>query len=335
MKPVPTLRQIALIASLNALIAGLLLVVGIGQAYGENLLIAECFGFSIYVASFFAYRWEPGRRRPLLAQLLAVPVGALAGVGLSVWLLGAHDRAWLSEMAWTSLFLGLFFGAVFSTVFELRARTVRLEGELKERQLREALAGQARLDAQLRMLQAQIEPHFLFNTLAHLSALIRNDPACAERLLADLIAWLRATLQRTRATGSTLGDEIELLRHYLDIFALRLGPRLRVAFDIPQALLGRPFPLLLLQPLVENALTHGIEPQVGGGEVCIRASEENGRLRVTVSDTGAGLRAGSQGTGFGLENVRSRLHALFGDRAGLDVRENPGGGVQATLEIPA
>lgn len=334
MKPAPTLRQIALIASLNALIAGLLLAIGIGQAYSENLLIAECFGFSIYAASLLAHRRAPSGRGKFLAQLLAVPVGALAGVGLSVWLLGAHDRAWLSEMAWKSLFLGLFFGTAISTVFYLRARTAQLEEELKARQLREALAEQARLDAQLRMLQAQIEPHFLFNTLAHLSVLIGNDPARAERLLADLIAWLRATLQRTRAAESTLGDEIELLRRYLDIFTLRLGPRLGVAFDVPAQLLERSFPLLLLQPLVGNALTHGIEPQVGGGEVCISAREEHGRLRVTVTDTGAGLE-GSQSAGFGLENVRSRLHALYGGRAALDVVENPGGGVRATLEIPA
>jgi LytS/YehU family sensor histidine kinase len=185
------------------------------------------------------------------------------------------------------------------------------------------------------MLQAQIEPHFLFNTLANLAVLIRSDPARAERLLGDLIAWLRATLQRTREADSTLGDEIELLRRYLDILGLRLGPRLRVAFDVPPALLSRPFPLLLLQPLVENAVTHGIEPQVEGGELRIAAGEADGRLRLTVSDTGAGLGAGGAGAGFGLESVRQRLGALFGEAARLDVRSNTPRGVIATLEIPA
>lgn len=153
-------------------------------------------------------------------------------------------------------------------------------------------------------------------------------------MLADLIRYLRATLQRTRDSASTLGDELELLRSYLDILGLRLGDRLRVAIDVPEALLARPFPLLLLQPLVENAITHGIEPQVGGGEVRIAAAAQDGRLRLTVSDSGAGLREGGAGTGFGLENVRGRLRALYGEAASLDVRENSGG-VTATIELPA
>jgi LytS/YehU family sensor histidine kinase len=211
----------------------------------------------------------------------------------------------------------------------------QLEAELKDRELREALAEKERLGAQLRMLQAQIEPHFLFNTLANLSVLVRSDPERAERLLADLIAWLRATLQRTREAESTLGDEIELLRRYLDILGLRFGERLRVVFDVPEPLLARPFPLLLLQPLVENAVTHGIEPKVGGGEVRIAAVEENGRLRLLVSDTGGGLRQDGTGGGFGLENVRQRLAALFGTEASLDVRGNAAGGVSAAIEVPA
>ena len=127
---------------------------------------------------------------------------------------------------------------------------------------------------------------------------------------------------------------MELLRSYLDILGLRLGGRLRWTFDVPEALLPQPFPLLLLQPLVENAITHGIEPKVGGGEVRIAAGTDNGRLRIVVSDTGAGLREGRDGTGFGLENVRQRLQALFGETASQDVRGDEGKGVVATLEIP-
>lgn len=323
------------ILAVNTLIAAFLSTIGVGHAFAENLVVSQCIGLSIYAGCLAAFRWAATPRGNALGMTLAVPAGATAGVGLSILLLGSRGSEWVSAMAWQSLLIGLLFGTAISALFYLRSRMDQLEAELRERQLREALAEQARLDAQLRMLQAQIEPHFLFNTLANLAVLVRSDPARAERLLADLIAWLRATLARTREAESTLGDEIELLRRYLDILGLRFGERLRVVFDVPEALLARPFPLLLLQPLVENAVTHGIEPKLGGGELRIAAAEENGRLRLIVSDTGVGLREGGAGSGFGLENVRQRLAALFGAAASLDVRGNQTGGVIATLEIPA
>jgi len=319
----------------NALIAGFLGAIGVGSSYAENFLISQCIGLSIYAGCAAALRWASTPQRRLAGVIAAVPLGAGAGVAVSTAILGRAGSAWASAMAWQSLLIGLLFGTAISALFYLRGRMSQLESELKERQLREAQAEQERIGAQLRMLQAQIEPHFLFNTLANLAVLIRSDPQRAERMLADLIAWLRATLQRTRETTSTLGDEMALLRSYLDILALRLGERLRFAFDVPEALLPRPFPLLLLQPLVENAITHGIEPKVGGGELRIAAGLENGRLRIVVSDTGVGLREAGSGSGFGLENVRQRLRALFGEAASLDIRGNAGGGVAAVIELPA
>lgn len=330
-----SLPQFLAVLAVNALIAAFLTAIGVGQSFAGNMVVSQCIGLSICAGAMAAGRWGRTTRGKLLGTILAVPAGAAAGVGLSILLLGEQRSPWRADMAWQSLLIGLLFGTAISALFYLRSRMDQLEGELKERQLREALAEQARLDAQLRMLQAQIEPHFLFNTLANLSVLIRSDPVRAERLLADLIAYLRATLQRTRRAASTLGDEIELLRRYLDILGLRLGDRLRYAIEVPEALLARPFPLLLLQPLVENAVTHGIEPKVGGGKVHIAAKEENGRLRLVVSDTGAGLREGSAGAGYGLENVRSRLRALFGEAGLLDVRGNGSEGVIATIEVPA
>lgn len=327
--------QTALALLINTLIAAFLTAIGVGGGFAVNLIFSFCIGFAIFIPCMVAIRLARGRAQMIAGIALSVVLGSAVGVALGMTLTGHGLEQWTSEHALQALLIGLMFGVGVSYLFYSRERMGKLESELKARELREAQAERGRLDAQLRMLQAQIEPHFLFNTLANLSVLIRSDPERADRLLADLIAWLRATLQRTRVAESTLGDEIDLLRRYLDIHGLRLGSRLGVVFDVPEALLQRPFPLLLLQPLVENAIIHGIEPKVGGGEVRIRAEQDDGRLRLVVSDTGAGLEEGAVGSGFGLENVRQRLAALFGETASLDVRGSPQGGVAATLEIPA
>lgn len=327
--------QTAFVLLINTLIAAFLTAIGVGDEFTVNLIFSYCIGFSIFIPCMATLRLARSRGGTMGGLALSIVLGSAVGVALGMTLTGHGPEQWSSEHALQALLIGLMFGVGVSYLFYSRERMGRLESELKARELREAQAERARLDAQLRMLQAQIEPHFLFNTLANLAVLVRSDPARAERLLADLIAYLRATLQRTREAESTLGDEIELLRRYLDILGLRFGERLRVVFDVPESLLARPFPLLLLQPLVENAITHGIEPKVGGGELRIAAAAQDGRLRLTVSDSGAGLREGGTGTGYGLENVRGRLRALFGEDASLDVRGNPGGGVAATLEIPA
>jgi len=323
--------HLVLVLLINTLIAAFLTAIGVGVAFTGNLIVSQCVGFSIYVPCITVIR-RATRRAALvsgivLSVVLGSTVGALAGITL-------YGKA-LEEWFYRAMVIGLMFGFGVSGLFYLHEKLKKLESALHERELRRLETEKARVETQLRLLQAQIEPHFLFNTLANLSVLIRSDPARAERLLADLIAWLRAALQRTRGAASTLGDEVELLRRYLDIIGLRLGDRLRVAIDVPEALRARPFPLLLLQPLVENAIAHGIEPKVEGGEVRIAAAVDNDRLRLTVADTGAGLSGSSAGTGFGLENVRQRLDALFGGAASLDVRSNPAGGVVATVEMPA
>jgi sensor histidine kinase YesM len=325
----------ALVLLINTLIAAFLTAIGVGGDFAGNLIVSHCIGFAIYIPCITVIRLAPNRTVLLagiaLSVILGSAFGALAGLTLS----GHGPEQWSSQAGLQALLIGLMFGVGVSYLFYARERMAKLENELRVRELRRMESEKAQVETQLRMLQAQIEPHFLFNTLANLSALIRTDATTAERMLADLIRYLRATLQRTREAESTLGDEMELLRNYLDILGLRLGGRLRWTFDVPDELLVRRFPLMLLQPLVENAVTHGIEPKVSGGELRIAARLDEGRLRLAVADTGVGLREGGSGTGFGLENVRQRLRALFGEAASLDVRENSGGGVVATLEIPA
>jgi LytS/YehU family sensor histidine kinase len=231
------------------------------------------------------------------------------------------------------MLVGLVFGGIAAGFFWLREHNAKLEVELRARDLARLEAEKQSLAAQLRLLQAQIEPHFLFNSLANVAALIEADPKLAGTLLDALIRYLRSSLQRTRAEGGSLGDEVALLTAYLDVLKIRMGDRLGYAFDIPRELLQMDFPPMLLQPLVENAIRHGLEPKVTGGRVQVTASAESGLLRIHVADDGIGL-ARAPGEGVGLSNIRARLAALYGPQARLVVSSGVGAGVTATLELP-
>jgi sensor histidine kinase YesM len=189
--------------------------------------------------------------------------------------------------------------------------------------------------ARLRLLQAQVEPHFLYNTLANVQALMRNDPADAEAMLGHLIDYLRRSLPRTDTALSTLGEELERSRAYLAILKLRMGERLALEIDVAHELLPTPLPPMMLQTLVENAIKHGLEPKPAGGHVWIFARRDDGRIAVTVADDGCGFDVSGGGTGIGLRNVRERLRLLFGSAASLTVAANAPAGVAATISVPA
>ena len=190
---------------------------------------------------------------------------------------------------------------------------------------------------QLKLLESQLEPHMLFNTLANLRVLIGVDPRRAQAMLDQLIAFLRATLAGSRAAQHPLRAEFARLGDYLALMQIRMGERLQTRFDLPEALAELPVPPLLLQPLVENCIKHGLEPAVAGGRIDMRAAREGDMLVLTVRDTGAGLSTPSvEGTNFGLVQVRERLAALYGERAKL-ILSNAGdaeGGTLAMIRLP-
>ena len=203
--------------------------------------------------------------------------------------------------------------------------------------LAQAQAQQQAAEARLTLLQSQLEPHMLFNTLAHLRVLIKLRPDEAQRMLDRLIDYLRATLLASRATEHSLADEFARLADYLALMHVRMGERLRVALDLPPELAGIAIPPLLLQPLVENAIKHGLEPHVDGGELRVTASRAGDRLVLAVADSGAGLATRTElpavGTGFGLSQVRERLAQRYGEGARFDLQSQPGGGSVARIEI--
>jgi signal transduction histidine kinase len=189
--------------------------------------------------------------------------------------------------------------------------------------------------AKLRLLHAQVEPHFLYNTLASAQLLARNDPPRADQMLGHLIHYLRHSLPRVHDEGSTLEAELERAVAYLEILKIRMGARLKVQIDVPESLRTTALPMMMLQTLVENAIKHGLEPRIGGGSIWISARRSGDSVAVTVADDGEGFNGSTSGTGVGLKNVRERLRLVFGNEASLEVVANVPAGVAATLIVPA
>ena len=322
-------RYLAGTMVLSTVIAAAITVFGPhGHGFGENLLYSQCIGLITYAVIDIPRRllWPRGVPSflPLLGlALLAAPIAWFSGSFLASLLLGnPWDPARMGPNAMLG-FLALTAGAGIGGCFFFLTRERLAESE------------RAAVEARLKLLQAQVEPHFLFNTLANLQALIAVDPKRAQVMLGHLDGYLRATLATTRNDRGTLADEFALLRGYLEILAIRMGPRLAHELDLPQDLARASVPPMLLQPLVENAIKHGLEPKVDGGTIRVSARAEGRTLVLVVEDTGLGFGSvATAGSGIGLSNVRERLAALYGTAGLLETGENPGGGARVTLRLP-
>jgi hypothetical protein len=323
-------------ALINTLVAVLLtLTGGRSDSFADMMLFSQCIGLSVLACTQLLGRWRPlqrlrGRALPVMLGL-AVPLGVVLGYGLAFVLRGEPQRALhLASRPSVPVLVSLGISAVVAYVFIMRHR---LATEAAARSEAQRLAS----DAELRLLRAQLEPHMLFNTLANLRSLIDDEPVQAKAMLDQLITYLRGALAASRTERVTLRQECAQLRAYLDIMAVRMGRRLQFDISLPEALADRLVPPMLLQPLVENAIRHGIEPQVGGGRIDISAAATPHGLVVTVADTGRGLRAGGappDGSHYGLSHVRERLRALYGPAATLELLPNDPQGTLAIVTLP-
>ena len=224
-----------------------------------------------------------------------------------------------------SLGLKVLAGGKRRAEIEARDATSHADQEGLERRL---------VEARMAALQAQVEPHFLFNTLALIGQLIETDPPQAARIHQNLIDYLRATLPQMRARGAgTLGRQIEMSRAYLAIMQARMRSRLAVSIDVPADMQTATFPVMMLQILIENAIKHGLEPKLDGGRIDIRASVDGQQLQVDVLDDGIGFNVHA-GDGLGLANVRERLRILYGARAQLVIEAPLTGGTRASIRVP-
>jgi hypothetical protein len=231
------------------------------------------------------------------------------------------------------IFIPLFILAVVSKFFIDRSRAAQTVADVKRKEAEYHRMSRQVTEAKLSALQAQVEPHFLYNTLASVQALTEVDPQQASAMTGHLIQYLRNALPKMRESVSTVGQEIELVRAYLNILQMRMGKRLAFEIAVPPELLDTPFPPLMLPSLVENAIKHGLEPQREGGVVTISATQADGKLRMSVADTGRGF-AEVLGAGVGLANIRERLAALYGDAAKLTLEAQEPRGVVALIEVP-
>lgn len=271
------------------------------RGFYKHLAIYGVFCTGLIVAGLVTGQWKRGWFAPPIFWGVGVSIHALMVFGGAFWL----GREWEERK-------------IAEFMAKEQIRTLSTEKQLAQ--------------AQLRLLQAQIEPHFLFNTLANVVSLIETAPTKASAMLERFIAYLRASLAASRSTEGTLGQEIELLRNYLEILRIRMGERLVYAIDAPTELLAQPLAPMLLQPVVENAVKHGLEPKVEGGRVELRAWREGARLMVRVSDDGLGFAPGS-GSGVGLANLRERLQVLYDGQAQLRI-EALSPGTAVTVELP-
>jgi len=228
----------------------------------------------------------------------------------------------------------LLFGglAVFAYVRLMRVR--RTQAAFERAELDRAAASRHLLRSQLAAMQAQVEPKFLFNTLGHIEAVYEHDTAGADRMLDDLIAYLRAALPKLRGEDSTLEREAELAKAYLCIIQARMGSRLKFDFNVPANLGATRFPPMLLLPLIDNAVRHGLEPLPLGGRIQVCAVVDADRLRLAVSDSGL-TEANGLREGHGLTTLRKRLAGLYGAQATLSLSATQPHGVTATIEVPA
>jgi hypothetical protein len=324
-----------LLAVVTSSWVGLYSALQYGGSVTQSLLTANATALSIW-SIVTLVRLALRGRLPAWVIAVAIPasivigskVGNLAGFSDYVMQL-VHHPVTMRRVILCNIMIGITVTVFF--LYFSHSRGVREDLERERRRAAEAL--QAETVARLALLQAQIEPHFLFNTLANIHSLIKDDPDTASLLLEELNSYLRTSLRRSRAMASTVAEEIELIEALLSIAAARLRGRLEYTICVNPQIRALSFPPLLLQPLVENAIRHGIEQAIEGGTIQVDVRASNDVLECTVKDTGMGLKPDAP-QGVGLSNIRSRLASLYGDKGKLEFYTNAPQGVIAKLIVP-
>ncbi|QHJ01112.1 sensor histidine kinase [Xylophilus rhododendri] len=337
-EPLSRLRHLLQTLAFCLVIASLKAYLQPGESYAGSLVYSIAIGSCIWALIDFGRTrvdpdsdngWPRGWRGALLVGL-SIPLGFAAGIAIGDLCFGRapwHGRD--TQELIRSVLLTVLASAVISYYFYSSGRSAGLARRARE-------ARQEAAEARLKLLEAQLEPHMLFNTLANLRMLIAADTPRAEAMLDHLIAYLRATLDGSRAAWHPLSEEFARLDDYLALMAVRMGDRLAYRLDLPPMLAQVPVPPLLLQPLVENAIRHGLEPQVGAGRIDIGAQLQGDTIVLTVADTGRGMPfSNAWGTGFGTRHVEERIASAWDGRASVRCEAIEPHGTRLLIQIPA
>ena len=324
----------------NTVLAVILtLVLPINDGLRINLVYSHCIGLLSFALVDLG-RWLMARfgvisfPRMAVWLMIAIPLGFLGGWTIAAYLMGhANGMVRLGEQMFWAVNAIVVPAVVLLTVMAFkRERHIVREAE---RQMRISAVERESARAQLALLQAQIEPHFLFNTLANVQALLDADTATAGRMLGALSDYLRSSFQVSRSASTTLQHEFDLIKAYLDILKMRMGARLEFTLDLPAELAATPLVPMLLQPLVENAIEHGLAPLPQGGCLTVGAQLQDGQLQLLVTDNGQGLNPQAKPkNGLGLANVRERLALSYNGAAQLVLEDQLPQGTRASLILP-
>jgi hypothetical protein len=298
--------------------------------FADLLIVGGCLLACITVAALVPAKSTAIRQLFLLGAIL---LGALGGEAILMLQFAPSPGIAAAAVVLAKTARWLVVAGLACAFFIYQRQAAEAAARAHESELQRVQLDRQMAEAQLQALRAQIEPHFLFNTLANVQQLYRTEPERGRKMLASFIAYLRAALPQMRSDETTLRQEVDLARAYLEVLQVRMGERLQVRFDVPDGLAGLAFPPLALSTLTENAIKHGLNPSPEGGAIEISARVEDRQLKVGVADTGVGLQR-SSGTGAGLANLRARLAALYGSAANLAVEANVPRGIRATIAVP-
>ena len=325
-------------------LAGLIYAFDPNARYEAVLVYSVCIGLWSWALIDFGAILFPSARETGWPKGFAGVLLPIVGNGLGFVLGVSIADAWLGRSSWAvvterQLLLSVLMSGVIGTIityyFYSRGKSEHLELKVNE-------ATRLATEARLKLLEAQLEPHMLFNTLANLRMLIAIDAPRAQDMLDHIIAYLRATLSASRASSHPLQREFDRLNDYLELMSVRMGPRLRYILDLPAELARQNVPTLLLQPLVENSILHGLEPKVEGGSLTISARREADTVVLEVSDTGMGFDPAdpsfthptSPDTGFGIQQIRERLAAVYGSQGTIEFIAARASGTRASVRFP-
>ena len=296
----------------------------------DQLIVGACILIAVTAAALAPASLRAGRHVLLVAF---IALGALAGEALLLLRAPLPPGISIAGVLFARVARWLVISGLAYAVLVFQRQAAEAAGRAHDTDLQRVQIDRQMTEAQLQTLRAQIEPHFLFNTLANIRELYRTEPDRGRSLLAHFVAYLRAALPQMRNDETTLKQEVDLAQAYLEVLKVRMGKRLDVRLDVPNELTTLPFPPLALSTLTENAIKHGLNPLPEGGAIEITARAEDGHLRVSVADTGVGLQRTS-GSGSGLANLRARLAALYGDEGNLAFEANVPRGIRATIVVP-